>query len=64
VQNPYVNDDLVLPAAGADFASRAPIRPGMITRPDPVTRTVDAIGWEWGGDWSDPIDYQHISTGG
>lgn len=64
VQNPYVTGDLVLPAAGADYAARAPIRPGMITRPGPVTRTVDAIGWEWGGDWSDPIDYQHISTGG
>lgn len=64
VQNPYVNDELVLPAAGSDYASRAPIRPGMITRPDAVTRAVDDIGWEWGGDWSDPIDYQHISTGG
>jgi len=64
VQNPYVRGDLVLPAAGSDYASRAPIRPGMITRPGPVIRAVDDIGWEWGGDWDDPIDYQHVSTGG
>ncbi len=64
VQNPYVNDDLVLPAAGNDYASRSPLRPGMISRPDPVTRTLSDIGWEWGGDWDDPIDYQHVSTGG
>jgi hypothetical protein len=64
VQNPYVNDDLVLPAAGSDYATRSPLRPGMISRPDPVTRTLSDIGWEWGGDWDDPIDYQHVSTGG
>jgi len=64
VQNPYVSDDVVLPAAGEDYADRSLIRPGMITRPDPVTRTLLDIGWQWGGDWDDPTDYQHISTGG
>lgn len=64
VQNPYVSGDTVLPAAGAEYRSRAPVRPGMIVRPDPVTRALAEIGWQWGGDWLDPIDYQHISTGG
>lgn len=64
VQNPYVSGDLVLPAAGADYTQRAPLRPGMIARPDPVTRALGDIGWEWGGDWDTPIDYQHVSTGG
>jgi hypothetical protein len=64
VQNPYISGDLVLPSAGGDYADRSPLRPGMISRPDPITRTLGAIGWEWGGDWDDPVDYQHISTGG
>jgi hypothetical protein len=64
VQNPYVTGDTVLPADGAEYRARSPIRPGMITRPDPITRTIIDIGWEWGGDWDDPTDYQHISTGG
>lgn len=64
VQNPYVSGDLVLPEAGAEFRARTPVRRGMIVRPDPVTRTLVDIGWEWGGDWDDPTDYQHVSTGG
>lgn len=62
--NPYVVGDVVHPPAGAAFLDRTRLRPGMIVRPGPVTDAFDAIGWEWGGDWSDPIDYQHISTGG
>jgi hypothetical protein len=64
VQNPYVTGATVLPSAGAEYRARTPIRPGMIVRPDPVTRALVDIGWEWGGDWDDPIDYQHVSTGG
>jgi hypothetical protein len=64
VQNPYVSGATVLPEAGTDYADRSQLRPGMIVRPGPVTNALVDMGWEWGGDWDDPIDYQHISTGG
>lgn len=60
--NPYVVDDRVLPPAGAGFLDRAEVRPGMIVRPGPVTDAFDAIGWEWGGDWTRTVkDYHHFA---
>jgi hypothetical protein len=64
VQNPYVYGSTVLPENGEAFTARNLVRPGMIVRPGPVTRAVDQIGWGWGGDWDQPIDYQHVSASG
>jgi len=27
-------------------------------------RAFDAVGWGWGGRWSNPTDYQHFSATG
>lgn len=60
VQNPWVRRTEILPPAGADYVDRDSRRPGVITRPGPVTDAFDAIGWSWGGDWPDVKDYHHF----
>jgi D-alanyl-D-alanine carboxypeptidase-like protein len=60
--NPYVVGATVHPPAGAAWLDRAAVRPGMIVRPGPVTDAFDAIGWEWGGDWTGRVrDYHHFA---
>jgi D-alanyl-D-alanine carboxypeptidase-like protein len=60
--NPYVVGTAVHPPAGVAFLDRADVRPGMIVRPGPVTDAFDAIGWEWGGDWTKAVkDYHHFA---
>lgn len=66
VENPYVTDDGVLPAAGRRFVDvdRSPgaeAAPGVIVTDDVVHRAFTEIGWEWGGDYTSP-DYQHFSA--
>lgn len=64
VQNPYVSGATVLPEAGESYVARTPVQPGMVTRPSAALDAFTAIGWKWGGDWDDPIDYQHLSASG
>ena len=62
IQNPYVTSSgTVLPPAGKPYADRSVKVPGMIHRKGIVRAAFAAIGWEWGGDWTDPKDYQHLS---
>jgi D-alanyl-D-alanine carboxypeptidase len=66
VENPYVTDSgYVSPPAGARFARRSRRARGLIHGNGPVVAAFAAAGWEWGGDWPWPKDYQHFSaTGG
>jgi D-alanyl-D-alanine carboxypeptidase len=66
VENPYVTGSgYVSPPAGAPFAQRSRRTKGLIHRRGPVVEAFAAVGWEWGGDWAWPKDYQHFSaTGG
>ena len=59
--NPYIKGELVCPPAARAYLDRADVRPGMIVRPGPVTDAFDAIGWEWGGDWTRAKDYHHFA---
>jgi hypothetical protein len=63
IQNPYVRNTTVLPAAGRAYLDRSDVRPGMLVRPGPVD-AFDAIGWGWGGDYNSLKDYQHLSRSG
>jgi hypothetical protein len=64
IENPYVTESgYVSPPAGARFADRDHAK-GVIHRGGPVVRAFAAIGWEWGGNWSWPKDYQHFSATG
>jgi hypothetical protein len=65
VENPYVTaSGYVSPPAGAPYADRSRHAKGMIHRRDEVVRAFRRIGWEWGGNWSWPRDYQHFSSNG
>ena len=63
VENPYVLGRHVAPPAGRQYADR-PDAPGVIHDDDAVVRAFASVGWEWGGDWSSPTDYQHFSATG
>jgi hypothetical protein len=34
----------------------------VITADGPVVATFTEIGWQWGGNWTDPVDYQHVDV--
>lgn len=64
VQNPYVRGGRVLPPAGQAFLTRTPGVPGLVVEGDAAVRAFEAIGWRWGGRWTDYKDYQHFSATG
>jgi hypothetical protein len=65
LENPYVTDSgYVSPPAGAPFADRSHHRQGMVHRGGPAVAAFAAAGWEWGGNWPWPKDYQHFSATG
>lgn len=62
VQNPYISrSNEILPPAGAAYLDRDQVREGMLVRPSPVIEAFEAIGWEWGGDWTRVCDYHHFA---
>jgi len=64
VENPYVQGTDVQPVAGRAFLDRGTHRPGTAYYGGVLVDAFAAVGWRWGGRWSDP-DYQHFSaTGG
>ena len=63
VENPYVVGDQVAPAVGEAYVHR-PELPGVIHPDDVVVRAFAAVGWQWGGYWDGPVDYQHFSVTG
>ncbi len=60
IQNPYVKNGLVKPAAGKAYLDRSQVQPGMITKDDVVYDAFIRRGWSWGGEWSSLKDYQHF----
>ena len=64
VENPYVQGAHVSPPAGRRYLARDDVRPGMVTHGNVVDRAFGAVGWKWGGRWTSPRDYQHLSTTG
>ncbi len=63
VENPYVLGRHVAPDAGRGYADR-PDLPGVIHAGDVVVEAFAAAGWQWGGSWDSPVDYQHFSVSG
>jgi hypothetical protein len=64
VQNPYVSGSHVSPDAGERYADRSLDAKGMIHDGDAVVRAFAVEGWQWGGNWVSPKDYQHFSSQG
>jgi hypothetical protein len=61
VENPYFEGGRVIPPAGARYANRRSIRPGMAEAG--LVTAFARVGWRWGARWSNP-DYQHFSSNG
>jgi D-alanyl-D-alanine carboxypeptidase len=65
IENPYVTGSgYVSPPAGAPYTRRSRRVPGLIHRGGPVVEAFASAGWEWGGNWPWPKDYQHFSATG
>jgi hypothetical protein len=64
LENPYVSGGRTSHRRSVPYLDRSPYRKGMIVEGGVVTRAFDARGWGWGGRWSDPVDYQHLSVNG
>jgi poly-gamma-glutamate synthesis protein (capsule biosynthesis protein) len=67
LQNPYLTQGSVHPPSAARFAqiyraADARVPRGVIREGDVVVRAFARIGWEWGGHWSGPKDYQHFTA--
>lgn len=61
--NPYVKGTRVLPEGGRAYLDRTQAHKGIITASldNPCYRAFITRGYEWGGDWTDRIDYQHFA---
>ncbi len=64
--NPYVwyenGQMLVLPENAYEFADRTADDPHFIRSGDFCCKLFERYGFEWGGDWETPIDYQHFEV--
>ncbi len=58
--NPYIRQGAVSPPNGEKYADRSRSEPGMLHESDPAVRAFTDRGWTWGGQWTEPIDYQHF----
>ena len=54
--NPYIKGDTVLPH-GAKYDADVV---GTFTSDNPIVREFIRLGWSWGGNWTNPKDYQHF----
>ncbi len=48
------------PQNAADYLDRSRTDPGLLHDGDPAVRAFTDREWRWGGDWMEPIDYQHF----
>jgi D-alanyl-D-alanine carboxypeptidase-like protein len=58
--NPYIDNGDLQPQNAAPYLDRTRSDPGMLHEGDPAVRAFTDRGWQWGGRWTDPIDYQHF----
>ncbi|MDX6216036.1 MAG: hypothetical protein QOG99_1620 [Frankiales bacterium] len=63
-QNPYVKGDLVLPELASAYRDRSWRRDGMFLAGSPAVRAFTDNGFTWGGTFSRPTDYQHMTLTG
>ena len=63
-QNPYVRGDLVLPELASAYRDRSWLRGGMFLRGSAALHAFTDNGFTWGGSFSRPKDYQHMTLTG
>lgn len=62
--NPYLDSagDLQ-PATAGRYLDRTRDDLGLLHPGDAAVIAFTSRGWTWGGDWRDPVDYQHFEVG-
>ena len=60
LQNPYVREEVIRPAAGRPYADRAQSFAHKIDRDDLCYKLFRSRGFSWGGAWRSAKDYQHF----
>jgi hypothetical protein len=61
VRNPYISaSGTVYPPNGAPYVDRTRADAGLIHADDSTVQAFERRGWDWGGYWDTPIDYQHF----
>lgn len=59
--NPFIDSSGVFePANAAMYLDRSRTDPGLLHKDDPAVLVFTDRGWQWGGSWITPIDYQHF----
>jgi len=59
--NPYIDSTGDLqPTTAAHYLDRGRDDLGLLHDGDAAVQVFTSRGWRWGGDWSNPIDYQHF----
>lgn len=58
--NPYISVRNRRPSVQPRGAKYDPKVPGTFTARHPVVREFIRLGWQWGGNWKNPKDYQHF----
>lgn len=64
IENPYVSGGRTSHRASRPYLDRSRHRRGMAFAGGALVRAFKRVGWGWGGNWSDPTDYQHFSATG
>ena len=64
IENPYVSHGRTAHPASRAYLDRSRHRRGMAFAGGALVRAFKRVGWGWGGNWSDPTDYQHFSATG
>lgn len=59
--NPFIDSSGAFqPSNAGPYLDRNRLDPGMLRSGDPAVRAFTDRGWQWGGNWTSPIDYQHF----
>lgn len=59
--NPFVDRrGTIQPRTAGPYTDRRRTDPGMLHAGDPAVRAFTDRGWQWGGHWRSPVDYQHF----
>ena len=67
LQNPYLTRSSIHPPGAERFTTidrsrHAHVPRGAIRDGDVVVRAFAGVGWDWGGQWPGPKDYQHFTA--
>ncbi len=59
--NPCVySSGTIEPRNAAAYLDRTRTDPGIFHDGDPAVHVFTDLGWQWGGAWTSPVDYQHF----